>query len=259
MGDKSCQRDQAAAQSSNVWNGWRNYGVFLGCVLEGDVKIMSYVHRELVEFYLKYKLSQSNHPDWLLGAESASVGTEEEETSTSAAHGLTANSRTGSVHSGRSACGDIDAVKAALQETADEFEMYYKKKFTSICSQLMIKPSTAVQSFKSVLDELFKNGINWGRIVGLFVFGGALCVDCIERDMSYLVSCIADWMTIYLDEHISPWIHSQGGWDSFAGIYGKNAAAERRRQEENLRRFLLVGAVLLTGMLISTAILRKCL
>lgn len=66
------------------------------------------------------------------------------------------------------------------------------------------------------MDEVFRDGVNWGRIVGLFAFGGALCVECVDKEMTSLVGRIIDWMTVYLDNHIQPWIQSQGGWVSLS-------------------------------------------
>ena len=106
------------------------------------------------------------------------------------------------------------AVKEALRDTAGEFELRFTRAFSDLSSQLHITPATAYQSFESVMDEVFRDGVNWGRVVGLFAFGGALCVECVEKEMSSLVGRIAEWMTVYLDVHIQPWIQTQGGWVS---------------------------------------------
>lgn len=65
-----------------------------------------------------------------------------------------------------------------------------------------------------IMDHIFEDQIHWGRIVGLFVIGGAMCVHCVENNKGELVCHIADWMTAYLDERLNPWIQSQGGWVS---------------------------------------------
>lgn len=169
---------------------------------------MSYSNRELVDFYISYKLSQRKYSKSLLRSEAAGETTEKPKSA--ATNGLLVTSK--------DECrGDIVAVKSALKDTADEFEHLYMQSFSHLSLQLNITPDTVYHSFKSVLDELFKNGINWGRVVGLFAFGGVLCVQCVERNMSELVSRIADWMTVYLDEQISPWIESHGGWVSLPG------------------------------------------
>ncbi|XP_040890817.1 bcl-2-like protein 1 [Toxotes jaculatrix] len=220
---------------------------------------MSYSNRELVEFFIRYKLSKRNYQTSLLRPEDAGGRTEGDKANAAASNGLLVNSRDSSGQPGASLspCGGIEAVKEALRDSADEFELLFTQAFSDLSSQLDITPDTAYQSFKSVMDEVFKDGVNWGRIVGLFCFGGVLCVECVEKNMSELVSRIADWMTMYLDEHLSPWIQSQGGWDCFAEIFGRDAIAEARRSRETMRRWLLVGVALLTGVLIGVLIAKK--
>lgn len=217
------------------------------------MEIMSYSNRELVEFFISYKLSQRNYPTSLLRPEDADGRTEGDKANSAARNGSLVNSRNEDGQPG----ADIEAVKAALRDSADEFELLFKQAFSDLSSQLDITPDTAYHSFKSVMDEVFKDGVNWGRIVGLFAFGGVLCVECVEKNTSELVSRIADWMTMYLDEHISPWIQSQGGWECFAEVFGRDAAAEARRSRENLSRWLLVGVALLMGVVVGVLIARK--
>ncbi|XP_034543962.1 bcl-2-like protein 1 [Notolabrus celidotus] len=220
---------------------------------------MSYSNRELVEFFISYKLSQRNYPTSVLRREDAGGRTEGVMDNAVASNGLLVNSRNGGDQPGSSSSQqcDIEAVKAALKDSADEFELLFTQAFSDLSSQLDITPDTAYHSFKSVMDEVFKDGVNWGRIVGLFAFGGVLCVECVQKGMGELVSRIADWMTIYLDEHISSWIQNQGGWDCFADIFGRDAAAEARRSRETLSKWLLVGMALLMGVVVGVYIAKK--
>ncbi|XP_003973719.2 bcl-2-like protein 1 [Takifugu rubripes] len=217
---------------------------------------MSYNNRELVEHFLRYKLSQRNYPTSLLRPEDTDGRTEGEKRSPAASNGLLVRSRNRGGASPSAGAG-IEAVNAALRDSAEEFEKLFAQAFSDLSSQLDITPDTAYQSFKNVMDEVFKDGVNWGRVVGLFAFGGVLCVECVEKDASQLVCRIADWMTIYLDEHINPWIQSQGGWDCFAKIFGDDAAAEGRRARENLSRWMLGGLALLMGVLVGAFIVKK--
>ncbi|XP_029948628.1 bcl-2-like protein 1 [Salarias fasciatus] len=215
---------------------------------------MSSSNRELVEFFLSHRLSQRNHPSSLLRPQDARQRTEEDQASSSASNGSVFSGSAGRSQSPRA---ETDPVKSALLDSADEFELLFKQAFSDLSSQLDITPDTAYHSFKSVMDEVFKDGVNWGRIVGLFAFGGVLCVECVEKDMSELVSRIADWMTMYLDENINFWIESQGGWEYFAEIFGRGAASEARRSREKMTRWLLVGVALLAGVLIGVGIAKR--
>lgn len=153
--------------------------------------------------------------------------------------------------------GGLEAVKEALRDSANEFELRFTRAFSDLSSQLHITPATAYQSFESVMDEVFRDGVNWGRVVGLFAFGGALCVECVEKEMSSLVGRIAEWMTVYLDNHIQPWIQDQGGWERFSEVFGKDAAAESRRSQESFKKWFLAGMTLVTGVVVGSLFAQK--
>ncbi|XP_024125599.1 bcl-2-like protein 1 [Oryzias melastigma] len=216
---------------------------------------MSHCNRELVQFYLGYKMSSRDYPVSLLKPTDDGGQTAEDRSAT--CNGTLVNSEDGQLKKSCPCCASMDAIKSTLKDSANEFERRFSQGFSDLSLQFHITPDTAYQNFKSVLDELFKDGINWGRVVGLFVFGGVLCVECVERNMSELVSRIAEWMTMYLDEQISPWIHSQGGWDCFAQLYGQDGAAEARRFQETLKKWTLVAVALLTGLLLGLLIAKK--
>ncbi|XP_029910851.1 bcl-2-like protein 1 [Myripristis murdjan] len=227
-------------------------------------------NRELVVFYITYKLSQRNYPFNHIGliespnrTDGGQAGAAEEQRVATHANGTLNGTSPGTppaspLRRERSASTtSLDAVKEALRDSANEFELRYARAFNDLHDQLHITPATAYQSFESVMDEVFRDGVNWGRVVGLFAFGGALCVECVEKEMSPLVSRIAEWMTVYLDNHIQPWIHSQGGWERFAEIYGQDAAAEGRRAQESFRKWLLAGMTLVTGVVVGSLIAQK--
>ena len=95
----------------------------------------------------------------------------------------------------------MTTVKQILRETDNEFKLRYQQTFSDLTSQLHITPGTAYQSFEQVVNELFRDGVNWGRIVAFFSFGGALCVESVDKEMQVLVSRIATWMATYLNDH----------------------------------------------------------
>lgn len=190
-------------------------------------------NRELVVFYITYKLSQRNYPLTHMGlsespnrtdAGDAGLG-DEQRTETHAngtSNGTSPGARPESPQQQRlPSTTSLDAVKEALRDSANEFELRYSRAFSDLHNQLHITPATAYQSFANVMDEVFRDGFNWGRIIGLFVFGGALCVECVEKEMSPLVGRIVEWMTVYLDNHIQPWIQSQGGWVSLTHTHAQ--------------------------------------
>lgn len=184
-------------------------------------------NRELVVFYINYKLSQRNYPLNHMGliespnrTDGGAAESGEEQGVATHANGTFNGMSPGTPPASPlrqqrlPSTTSLDAVKEALRDSANEFELRYARAFSDLHNQLHITPATAYQSFENVMDEVFRDGVNWGRVVGLFAFGGALCVECMEKEMSPLVGRIIEWMTVYLDNHIQPWIQSQGGWVS---------------------------------------------
>lgn len=181
-------------------------------------------NRELVIDFVSYKLSQKGYSWSQLEEEDENrtdfAGEEDEmdgvlngspswhAATSHIVNGATVHQNSLEVHEIRRAAD----VRQALREAGDEFELRYRRAFSDLTSQLHITPSTAYQSFEQVVNELFRDGVNWGRIVAFFSFGGALCVESVVKEMRVLVKRIVSWMTTYLTDHLDPWIQENGGW-----------------------------------------------
>ncbi|TMS09966.1 Apoptosis regulator Bcl-2 [Larimichthys crocea] len=88
--------------------------------------------------------------------------------------------------------------------------------------QLYLTSTTAQRRFAEVIDELFRDGVNWGRIIAFFEFGGTVCVECVAKEeMTPQVDNIAEWMTEYLNGPLNSWIQDNGGWDAFVELYDR--------------------------------------
>lgn len=105
------------------------------------------------------------------------------------------------------------AIHRVLREAGDELERLYQPDFTEMSRQLYLTSTTAQRRFAEVIDELFRDGVNWGRIIAFFEFGGTVCVECVAKEeMTPQVDNIAEWMTEYLNGPLSSWIQDNGGW-----------------------------------------------
>ena len=103
-------------------------------------------------------------------------------------------------------------INKTMRLVGDEFEGRYKDIFDDMCNQLHITPSTAYPTFIAIVNELYSDGIKWGRVVALFAFGGALAVHCVDNEMPDLVDSIVDWVSTYVDTNLHSWIVENGGW-----------------------------------------------
>ncbi|XP_051538572.1 apoptosis regulator Bcl-2-like isoform X1 [Myxocyprinus asiaticus] len=109
----------------------------------------------------------------------------------------------------------------ALREAGDEIEKMYQREFEEMSNQMVFTPNTAQRNFVAVAEELFRDGVNWGRIVAFFEFGGTMCVESVNREMASQVDNIARWMTDYLNGPLENWIEENGGWNAFMEMYGQ--------------------------------------
>ncbi|XP_051944616.1 apoptosis regulator Bcl-2 isoform X1 [Hippocampus zosterae] len=113
-------------------------------------------------------------------------------------------------------------IHRVLREAGDELERLYQPDFTEMSRQLYLSSTTAQRRFAEVIDELFRDGVNWGRIIAFFEFGGTVCVECATKeDMTSQVDNIAEWMTEYLNGPLGSWIQDNGGWDAFVELYDR--------------------------------------
>ncbi|XP_061835476.1 apoptosis regulator Bcl-2 [Nerophis lumbriciformis] len=116
----------------------------------------------------------------------------------------------------------LAAIHRVLREAGDELERLYQPDFTEMSRQLYLSSTTAQRRFAEVIDELFRDGVNWGRIIAFFEFGGTVCVECATKEeMTSQVDNIAEWMTEYLNASLNSWIQDNGGWDAFVELYDR--------------------------------------
>ncbi|GAA6091986.1 apoptosis regulator Bcl-2 [Tachysurus ichikawai] len=147
-----------------------------------------YDNRRIVEKYLNHKLSKNGHAREFHRCHASSPGEQER------AHRVT--------------------LHTALREAGDELESLYRPDFAEMTKRLRETPVGAEQSrFAAVADELFRDGINWGRVVAFFEFGAMVCVQCApDAERSACAENVARWMAEYLNDPLNGWIQENGGW-----------------------------------------------
>ncbi|XP_077109193.1 bcl-2-like protein 1 [Ranitomeya variabilis] len=150
-----------------------------------------------------------------------------------------------------------EEVLQTLLDASVEFELRYRRAFSDLTCQLHITQDTAYQSFEQVVHELFRDGINWGRIVAFFSFGGALCFESANKEMEDLIPRIIEWMATFLDTALGPWIQTNGGWEAFVSLYGSDAAAKSRKSQDRFGKWLLTGVTLAGVFMLASYMIRR--
>jgi len=82
-----------------------------------------------------------------------------------------------------------------------------------------------------VADEVFRDGVNWGRIVAIFAFGAKLAQYCMGNGLQQDVDEIVEWVGNYISS-LSEWICAHGGWVSNTEL----GLAHRRQKELSLAK-----------------------
>lgn len=99
-----------------------------------------------------------------------------------------------------------------LRSLASHMEAEYPDLFETACAKLDFTPATAKSTFNSVANEIFQTGINWGRIVAVFTFGGVVAHHFVENERPDMVSHVAIWVTNFIADNLLTWIMENGGW-----------------------------------------------
>jgi hypothetical protein len=94
-----------------------------------------------------------------------------------------------------------------------EVERRHVAKYNDMCNSLVINRTTVYAVFTQVTSELFRSGVNWGRVLGLYAFAGSLCRACIEKGMSPSIDEeIRKWVVAFVQSNLATWIMDHGGW-----------------------------------------------
>lgn len=103
---------------------------------------------------------------------------------------------------------------AILRKLSDELEERHAVVLANMCGRLNVLNGSAHTKFVQVADEVFRDGVNWGRIVAIFAFGAKLAQYCMGNGLQQDVDEIIDWVGNYISS-LSGWIYAHGGWVSF--------------------------------------------
>ena len=103
---------------------------------------------------------------------------------------------------------------ATLRRIGREVETRHQLLLKHMCDKLDIRAATAEVTFRTVVDEIFSTGINWGRIVVLYCFAAQVAVFCTQHEID-IVEDVVRWLSEYLSErNLAEWIKKSGGWVS---------------------------------------------
>ncbi|XP_071340400.1 apoptosis regulator Bcl-2-like [Trachinotus anak] len=195
----------------------------------------AYTSRDIVEDYLRYKLLNKGVA-WRFPPSPRQPDTQHRQDEASSTASRSERARTPQ----RGAAPD-DAqqdswlapprLQVALRCAGDKLERRYHGNLSAQVSVLLLcgdggedgSRLARRQSLMTVREELFRDGVNWGRIVALMELGGSLSAEVAKTGRPWQVDDIARWMEESLDSPLlQGWIEDNGGWDAFVELYGES-------------------------------------
>ncbi|XP_078100947.1 apoptosis regulator Bcl-2-like [Sander vitreus] len=116
-------------------------------------------------------------------------------------------------------------LQVILRCAGEELLRHYRGDLSAQVSVLLLcdgGEAARRRSLAAVSEELFRDGVNWGRIVAMMELGGALCTQAVRTGGAWQLDDITGWMEESLDSMpLRGWIHANGGWDAFVELYGE--------------------------------------
>lgn len=108
-------------------------------------------------------------------------------------------------------------VQAVLRYAGDELERRYGNNLSAQAMLLLQcgdrSSAELRRNLTRVREELFRDGVNWGRVVTMMELGGALSAEVARTGRVGQVDDIARWLEESLDSPpLQGWIEDIGGW-----------------------------------------------
>ncbi|KAM4533752.1 apoptosis regulator Bcl-2-like [Odontesthes bonariensis] len=115
-------------------------------------------------------------------------------------------------------------LQAALRSAGAELE---RRLDPDLCALVSAQPQWGAgggeerrRRLAAIRDELFRDGVNWGRIVAMMALGGALSAQVARTGETGQLDDILDWMEDSLESpRVRGWMEDNGGWDAFVELY----------------------------------------
>ena len=105
------------------------------------------------------------------------------------------------------------SIEACLRRCISRMHEKHAMVFGGMMMRLNISRSIDFyEGFEEVSEELFREEINWSKIVALYAFGARLAQFCQANEMEDLLREISDSLARFSNEHLAAYIESQGGW-----------------------------------------------
>ena len=103
----------------------------------------------------------------------------------------------------------------AIQSIANRLADERRQQFQELLNRLQITNENLRVTYDTIVTEVFKDDIHWGRIISFLVFSGALAVYCAQHNLEARVRDVITWTECEVQNNVWIWITEHGGFRAF--------------------------------------------
>lgn len=135
-------------------------------------------------------------------------------------------------------------MQRVVKELSKKHEIVFGKSVRSIVELSQNGVSPLGDGLTKVFSEMLKDGQkNWGRVVAVYTFAHCMAEYCVQNDLQHDVKSIANVTATYVENDLSEWILSRGGWDSFEQQFREEETTESKVWKGLLCTFVGLGTL----------------
>lgn len=113
----------------------------------------------------------------------------------------------------------VRTMRTVVGKLLDKHRIVFDKSARTVAPEAWLSVQDVDEGLRQVVTNMFKDGqINWGRVAAVYAFARRLSQHAVEHDMTEMPERIADATARFVEDDLSGWILSQGGWVRFADI-----------------------------------------
>ena len=129
-----------------------------------------------------------------------------------------------------------DSSQLLLHHLAGNLADERQRQFEDILDRLQLTNDNLSETYQTIVTEIFRDDVNWGRVLAFLVFSGSLAVYCAQQSMEERVGEVISWTEDDMQRTVSSWIMKQGGWAAFVEHFDDSWTIE-------IPHYLLAGVV----------------
>ena len=107
-------------------------------------------------------------------------------------------------------CSNNKVVKISWR-LCEEFEKRYDKQFEEMCSACN-GHGVDYGFYITVLKQLVKDDLHWGRITAILTFAGVVSAYCMKTGHSEKVDFVREWTSSFIQQNCERWMNDNNGW-----------------------------------------------